>query len=136
MDILDKLDMIIEDVDGLNRNKEEESKLKIMSFLKDNPTPTDDEIHKMADDLGVDVPIFESIVYKVLGSFAGHGRAKRKGFEEKDADPEELRLGTRIESEHTNWTPMAKRIALDHLSEISDYYTRLIKMEKDAGVED
>jgi len=136
MDILDRLNIIMEDVDGLTRSKEEESKLKIMDFLKDNPAPEDEEIHKMAEDLGVDVPIFEAAVYKILGSFAGHGRAKRKGFEEKDADPKELRLGTRIESEHTDWTPMAKRIALDHLSEIPDYYTRLIKMEKDAGVED
>jgi len=136
MDILDKIEMLIEDVSGLNSSKEEESKLKIMDFLKNNPTPQDEEIHKMAEDLGIDVSIFESILYKILGSFAGHGRAKRKGFEEKDADPNQLRLGTRIESEHTNWTPMAKRIALDHLSEIPDYYTRLIKMEKDAGVED
>ena len=134
MDILDKIDMLIEDVDGLTRDKEEEAKLKIMAFLKDNPAPPDSEIHKMSDDLGIDIPIFEGIVYKVLGSFAGHGRAKEKGFEEKDADPHELAMGIRIESEHTNWPPMAKRIALDHLAECKTYYTRLVKMEKECAI--
>ena len=81
MDITDRLSMLLEDVDGLTRSKEEEAKLKIMDFLKDNPAPPDDAIHKMSNDLKIDTPIFESIVYKVLGSFAGHGRAKRKGFD-------------------------------------------------------
>ena len=135
MDILDRLSILIEDVDGLDRSEEEETKLKIMAFLKDNPTPPDSEIHKMSDDLGIDTPVFESVVYKILGSFAGHGRAKEKGFEEKDADPKELAMGIKIEAEHTNWPTMAKRIALDHLAEIPDYYTRLIKMERDAGIE-
>jgi hypothetical protein len=134
MDILDKLDILIEDVDGINRSKEEETKIGVMDFLKDNPVPSDDEIIKIAKDLDIDVNVLNRALYKILESFAGHGRAKRKGFEEKDADSEQLRLGTRIESEHTNWTPMAKRIALDHLAEIPDYYDRLIKMEKDAGI--
>jgi len=47
----------------------------------------------------------------------------------------ELKLGIKIELEHTNKKEIAKEIALDHLSEIPDYYTRLVKMEKEAGVD-
>ena len=61
------------------------------------------------------------------------GLSYEKGFTEDDADPEELSIGSKIEMEHTNDPKMAKKIALDHLAEISDYYTRLVKMETEAG---
>jgi hypothetical protein len=51
-------------------------------------------------------------------------------------DSEQLKMGIEVEKEHTNNPKIAERIAKDHLAEISDYYTRLAKMEKDAGVED
>ena len=44
----------------------------------------------------------------------------------------ELRMGVKIEKEHTGSATMAKEIAMDHLVEIPDYYTRLKKMEKEA----
>jgi hypothetical protein len=44
----------------------------------------------------------------------------------------ELRMGKKVEREHTNDTSKATEIAMDHLSEIPDYYTRLAKMEKEA----
>jgi GNAT superfamily N-acetyltransferase len=43
----------------------------------------------------------------------------------------ELRMGKKIEKEHTGSVSMAKEIAMDHLVEIPDYYTRLKKMEKE-----
>lgn len=46
----------------------------------------------------------------------------------------ELRKGIKVEQEHTKSELVAKLIAKDHLSEISDYYSRLEKMEKDAEV--
>ena len=47
-------------------------------------------------------------------------------------DPEELEKGIRIEMEHTNQPKVAMLIAMDHLAEIPDYYTRLAKMEAQA----
>jgi hypothetical protein len=44
----------------------------------------------------------------------------------------QLRMGVKVESEHTTSQTTAREIAMDHLSEIPDYYTRLDKMEKDA----
>lgn len=44
----------------------------------------------------------------------------------------ELRMGIRIEMEHTHDQRLAKEIAKDHLVEIKDYYTRLVRMEREA----
>jgi IS30 family transposase len=44
----------------------------------------------------------------------------------------ELRKGKKVEHEHTNNMAKATEIAMDHLSEFPDYYTRLAKMEKEA----
>jgi uncharacterized protein YcfJ len=44
----------------------------------------------------------------------------------------QLKLGAKVEKEHTSSTKNAKEIARDHLGEIPDYYTRLSKMEKGA----
>lgn len=43
----------------------------------------------------------------------------------------ELKIGTKIEMEHTKSKKVAKRIAIDHLKEFPRYYTKgLIPMEK------
>lgn len=42
-------------------------------------------------------------------------------------------MGIKTETEHTSKKKVAKKIAKDHLSEISDYYTRLTKMERKAS---
>lgn len=49
---------------------------------------------------------------------------------ESDVDPEQLAMGIRVEMEHTNDERLAKEIALDHLAEFPDYYTRLKKVEE------
>ena len=42
----------------------------------------------------------------------------------------QLRIGKRIEMEHTKSKKVATKIAKDHLDEFPNYYTALIKMEK------
>lgn len=44
----------------------------------------------------------------------------------------QLTKGIKVELEHTNNKSLAYEIALDHLTEFPDYYTRLEKMEKAA----
>jgi hypothetical protein len=44
----------------------------------------------------------------------------------------QLKMGEKIENEHTKNRELAREIALQHLDEIPDYYTRLKKMETDA----
>jgi len=47
----------------------------------------------------------------------------------------EIEMGIKVELEHTDSKRMAKEIAMDHLTEIPDYYTRLKKMEKEGEKE-
>jgi hypothetical protein len=42
---------------------------------------------------------------------------------------QQLQLGIKVESEHTDSKEQQREIAMDHLSEIPDYYDRLKKME-------
>lgn len=58
------------------------------------------------------------------------------GVDWSKVDAEEFRVGIEVEQEHTDELPKSAQIALDHLAEIPDYYTRLIKMEKEAGVKE
>lgn len=106
---------------------------KIFDFFKDNPSPSDDQVHDFSKSLGIEPDHFESIIYKILGSFLGAGKSKDfKG----NYDPEQLKMGIKVEMEHTTDPEISARIARDHLAEIPDYYTRLLKMEKEAGIED
>lgn len=56
--------------------------------------------------------------------------AKKHNVPEKDVMLQ-LKIGSKIEMEHTNDVNVAMEIALDHLNEMPDYYTKLIKMEKE-----
>lgn len=51
--------------------------------------------------------------------------------DEKDVDPKELAMGIKVEYEHTSNREASKKIALAHLLELPDYYTRLKKMEEE-----
>jgi len=55
-----------------------------------------------------------------------------EGKDTSDLDPKEMAMGVKVEMEHTGDPALAKEIASDHLVEISDYYTRLKKMEAEA----
>lgn len=52
-----------------------------------------------------------------------------------DSIKAQIEMGKKIEMEHVNDSDLAKEIAMDHLEEIPDYYTRLNKMEKEAKKE-
>ena len=47
----------------------------------------------------------------------------------------QIEMGKKVELEHVKDEKLAKEIAMDHLEEIPDYYTRLKKMEKEAKKE-
>jgi hypothetical protein len=72
-----------------------------------------------------------SSIRQVLAENRSVGR-KGKGLSEKDVDPKELEMGCKVELEHTEDPEVAKAIALDHLAERPDYYSKL----KAAGLAD
>lgn len=47
--------------------------------------------------------------------------------DENKVDPKELEMGIKVEMEHTDDKEEAKKIALQHLAEVPDYYTKLKK---------
>lgn len=56
------------------------------------------------------------------------GKADKK--KPSDFDKQQLKVGTRVEMEHTSDRAVAREIAMDHLTESPDYYRALAKMEK------
>lgn len=69
---------------------------------------------------------------KKYSDFLVNGRSVKEKITEAEVDPYELKMGIEIEYEHTADYEIAKRIALDHLSEIENYYTLLTRMESTA----
>jgi len=110
-------------------NQEQEDKImgSIIEFFATHENPSDKDIHALSEELGIDKHKFEGKIYSILSSFLNAGRFKESPPEE--IDEEELKKGTKVEMEHTTSEALAKRIALDHLAELPDYYTRLAKME-------
>lgn len=82
-------------------------------------------------------------VYDQLGGTWGHSRnakskipgGKAEGKSPKEFDSKQLLMGIEVELEHTGDRDLAREIAMDHLTEIPDYYTRLLRMETQANSE-
>ena len=59
-------------------------------------------------------------------------RLKHGADPDQKFNPKELRMGMGIEREHTDDPTITKQITKAHLSEIPDYNTRLLRMEREA----
>lgn len=67
-----------------------------------------------------------------LGDTLKGGKSKVTSSEVKKYRDREIKKGIEVEREHTDDPATAVEIAMDHLEEFPDYYTRLDKMEKTA----
>ena len=106
---------------------------EIAEFFKRHPNPPDDVLHRWAISRGWDPEEVEGRAYRLLTTYAQFrqgGRANEEGLKPEDVSPDQLRSGTEVEKEHTSDPATAQRIAMDHLAELPDYYTRLDKMEE------
>lgn len=115
----------------LEQSKGDNLQADIVKWFIDNPYPEDSKVHAFAEEKGMDPDKFEAIIYKILSSVLCEGKSKGKDIKH---DPKELEMGIKVEMEHTTCPIISRKIALDHLVEIKDYYTRLAKMEKEAGI--
>jgi len=107
---------------------------KLVKFFKENPYPDDEAFHDFAEKNDISPQELEAEAYEIVSTFLSAGFANKKGITEDDVDPDELKSGIAVEYEHLDKKSpyaelMSKRIALDHLAELKDYYTRLKKME-------
>jgi hypothetical protein len=84
--------------------------------------------YKLAKLAGKDEELSNMI--SIVEDFFKAGLSHEMDVKEEDVDPEQLKMGIEVEYEHTKSEHIAKKIALDHLAEIPDYYTRLKKMEE------
>lgn len=116
--------------DAYQSRGESDLKGQIIKWFLKNPYPDDDKVHAFAEELGVDPDDFEKEVYAILSSMLSEGLSK--GEERPEFDKKELKDGIEVEYEHTTNPLIAKKIAMDHLVEIPDYYTRLAAMEDEA----
>lgn len=111
----------------------------VMKFLVNHPDPKHSTIKDWADHEGFDAQEVEAIMFVLatkMAVFLRDGRANEKGYTEKNAPKDELKMGIEVEKEHTPDIDIRKRIALDHLAETEKYYTGLAKMERELGVEE
>jgi len=107
----------------------------VTKFFYANPNPSDDLFHSWCEKMGYNPHEAESQAYKlatITAKFLNEGRSIEEGLTKDDVDQKELALGIKVELEHIKDVRVAEKIALDHLAEIDDYYTRLIEMEKEA----
>lgn len=106
----------------------------LFNFFTKIKDPNDDLVHQLADKLGIEHSALEKEIYELLSSLLYNGKYNEQ--KRKDGkvpiDKGQFEKGVKIEMEHTSNELLAQRIALDHLTEIVDYYDRLEKMEKGA----
>ena len=104
---------------------------KIRELLRKNPNPPDEEIHELAEEMGIHPSMLEAKVYSMLGKELKTAQ-RHEHVPDSEYDSKQLAKGIKVEKEHTDDPEKAKEIAKDHLSEFPDYYTRLKKMEDSA----
>jgi hypothetical protein len=101
---------------------------KIRELLKKNPSPSDEVIHELAEEMGIHPSMLEAKVYAMLGKELKTAQ-KHDHVPDSAFNPKQLAMGIKVEKEHTDDPEKAKEISKDHLAEFPDYYTRLKKME-------
>lgn len=113
---------------------------KFVQFIKNNPFPTDDQVHTWAMTQDFSIEIIENIAYALLTVIFCGGKSKGKDlYNIKDG---ELQKGMIIEEEHVSFDKyknneivnymqvlFKNKITQDHLTEHSNYNSELLKLE-------
>jgi hypothetical protein len=132
-----------------DEHKKTAKKTRQVKKIEKAPTSSQQSLPNV-EKLGPRLPKFEetSLVNKILSEMMGD----KPGCDTKKAKPlekiakkhkvsidslkKELKKGMKVEMEHTTDKGEAETIALHHLEELPDYYTRLIKMEGEAEIKE
>jgi len=69
-------------------------------------------------------------IMEVAGRVARKENPEIRNIYQSEPDPEQLKMGIKVEMEHTDDKEVAEKIARDHLKEVPDYYTKLKEVEK------
>jgi len=101
-----------------------------MNQHEENIEKLSTKIDKIEDRLakGEEVEAIDMIIDIIKGNKLEGGLGDKTKV--KDVDAAQLKMGMKVEMEHTNDSETAKEIALDHLTEDPKYYTKLKEVEK------
>jgi AraC-like DNA-binding protein len=124
---------LCEAIDNEKISFTDEELKKVVSYFSVNKGIT--KIDRLATQMNVSESHVNRIIYNIVETLFGGGESKKNNFNKRDINSQELRMGIDVEYEHTiksspSATRIATKIALDHLAELPDYYTRLKEMEK------
>lgn len=110
----------------------------VVDFLaKQKPTEylSTEEIAQSLNLCPVKTEKIVSFLAKITAYLLRQGKMNQENIDENSVNQEQLKMGIKVEKEHIECPVIARKIALDHLAEIPDYYTRLERMEKNAEIE-
>lgn len=99
---------------------------KLYDFLKYKEEPGEAAIQAFVAANGFTACEVLKVVYKMAHKHAQLMQSGRSTWGSGAVDPEELRLGTDHEREHTGDTETAAKIARDHISEHPKYYSQIL----------
>ena len=118
----------------INEAKGQDLEERVIDFLDAYPNPSDKIVHDFAEEIGVEVDKIEEEIYKLATKFVRFWKGGKWNTVSDDFkyDEEQLKMGIEVEMEHTPDPEVARKISLDHLVEIENYYTLLAEMEKNA----
>jgi len=104
---------------------------EVKKYFRNNDYKSLNDIKELAKKIGI---LPEDLYMYVAKQYSHYLNNVGKHVDEPDSkyDFKQLTMGIEVETEHTNDILIAREIAKDHLEEISDYYTRLEKMENEA----
>lgn len=121
-------DVDIEENKGYADVEIDEPTQALLTLFSSDQIINDHEVfHILAEKLGMDPSELEEKAYAMLQSFFSKGKSSESN---NIPDPIELAMGDRVELEHTSSPLFARKIALDHIAEIPNYYTLLAQIEK------
>jgi hypothetical protein len=126
MDVKDEDEEFIDMIAKAEKDKEEEEAIKSGFGIYD-PLEEDDDKDEAPEDYE-DPDMFDAYGMDASEGKLREGKKKREPKKElhpNQIHPQELRMGIKVELEHTDDLDKAKKIALDHLAENPFYYTAL-----------
>lgn len=117
-------------------NTRVEIKDKLLDYIHKNPRSNIYQLRQWVEEQGIKEDLnIEEMAFEIISEyiqFIKGGLWNESGM--PTVKEEELNMGIQLEYKHTTNINDAKRIALNNLTEIPDYYTRLIEMKKQAGI--
>ena len=103
---------------------------EVLLFFRENPSASRADFLALDKALSVTREVLENLEFELCKSLCSK-IGKHVNHGDEDVDQDELQKGIEHELEHTNDEYIARLIALDHLSEMPDYYTKLSAVDND-----